>query len=133
MSAQAAEVMSRLTAAGLRLEARGEAIHASPRANLTDASRAPIRRHKRALLSLLTSLPCPLPDPSPADPEAILEAIDERAAMRAYRVLVAMGQGEPDRWLVMIAPGCDLAEASAAARLAFGPDRVRDAVAISGP
>jgi hypothetical protein len=49
-----------------------------------------------------------------------------RAGRRAYRVRVAMGQGQPDKWTIMLAPGCDLAEASRTAREQFGPHRVRE-------
>jgi hypothetical protein len=44
--------------------------------------------------------------------------------MRVYRVLVAMDPGTPDRWATLIAPGCDLPEATAAARNRFGAARV---------
>jgi len=75
------------------------------------------------------------------DREAIEEAIEERAAirefdggqtrdvaerearaaMRVYRYRLA---DSPDTWLVMIAPGCNLAEAWGALNLQFGPHRV---------
>jgi hypothetical protein len=88
----------------------------------------------------------PIPALSPADREAIREALDERAAirefdggepreiaeaqaraaMRAFRVLVAMPAGDPrpPRWVTTIAPGCDLAEVERTARLTFGDERV---------
>jgi hypothetical protein len=86
----------------------------------------------------------PVPPLPEADAEAITEATDERAAirefeagesrtaaeraarsaMRVYRVLVAMGDDAPARWLTMLAPGCDLDQATADACGRFGPDRV---------
>jgi hypothetical protein len=79
------------------------------------------------------------------DRQAIEEAIEERAAirefdggqtrdvaereartaMRVYRYRLA---DSPDTWLVMIAPGCNLAEARGALNLQFGPDRVLELV-----
>lgn len=51
-----------------------------------------------------------------------------RAGMRAYRVQVDMGKGQPARWGTMLAPGCDLLEAIRIARRQFGDDRVVDVV-----
>ena len=45
------------------------------------------------------------------------------SAMRVYRLLVSMGEGEEARWLTMLAPGTDLPEAERIARLRF-PGRV---------
>ncbi len=45
------------------------------------------------------------------------------SAMRVYRLLVSMGEGEEPRWLTMLAPGTDLPEAERIARLKF-PGRV---------
>jgi hypothetical protein len=95
-----------------------------------------------------TDTPPPI---SPANLEAIQERTDERAAiiefeagesrdtaeriakatMRVYRVHVAMGQDLPPRWATFIAPGCNLAEATAEAQGRFGPGRVL-AVLFSG-
>lgn len=47
-----------------------------------------------------------------------------RCAMRVYRVLVRMGDGMPDRGVVLLAPECDLIEATQIARDQFGADRV---------
>jgi hypothetical protein len=49
---------------------------------------------------------------------------EARTTMRVYRLLIAMGAGEPDRWLTMLAPGCDLTEATETARHQFGAARV---------
>lgn len=112
-----------------------------------------LRPHKPALLALLTGAPAAGPSSAPppltpADRAAIAERIEERAAiqehdahlprpvaeqearagMRVYRVLVAMGKGEADRWVTMLAPQCDLTEATRAARGQFGPARVLDIV-----
>jgi hypothetical protein len=46
-----------------------------------------------------------------------------REAMRVYQVRVAMDPGTPV-WVTMIAPGCDLPEATAAAYNRFGAERV---------
>jgi hypothetical protein len=56
------------------------------------------------------------------EPKAVAEQ-EARAAMRAFQVLVDMGQGQPARWVTMIAPGCDLAQAREAALWRF-PGRV---------
>ena len=46
------------------------------------------------------------------------------SAMRVYRLLIAMGEGEEPKWVTMLAPGCDLAEAERTANLKF-PGRVK--------
>jgi hypothetical protein len=94
--------------------------------------------------------PEPPPDLTDDERADLREALDERAAimefdgglprpeaetqavrlMRVYRVRVAMGENEPDRWTVMLAPGCDLPEAQHAAALQFGPERVRELVEV---
>lgn len=129
-----------LRAAGIHIEARGGTLHAGPREALTDDIRDLIRRHKPDLLAHLTAAP----SLTPADMEAIEERVAERAAimehdgglprvvaeqeartaMRVFRVRVAMGSGEPDRDVVMLAPNCDLAEARRSAELQFGAERV---------
>jgi hypothetical protein len=137
-----AEVLSHLAAAGIRLEAREGALLATPKAALTDEVRALIRAHKPALVALLAR---PAPPPlTEVERETVAEAIAERAAirefeaheprpvaetqaragMRVYRVLVAMEPGEPAKWAVLLAPGCDLADAERIAAAQFGPERV---------
>lgn len=99
---------------------------------------APVLRPlKLALLGLLT--------PQTPDPLAIREALDERAAirefeggepreiaerearvaMRIFDALVAMPAGDPSpaRWVTLLLPGCDLAQAQATAAWRF-PGRV---------
>lgn len=44
--------------------------------------------------------------------------------MRVYQVLVAMDHDQPPRWATLLAPGCDLEEATHAAQGRFGPERV---------
>lgn len=141
---QAAEVLAHLTGSGFHVSATGNTVHVGPRAAITDDVRALVRAHKPALLSLLTRRPVPVAPLPAEDRAAILEAIEERAAlrefdggepravaervaratMRVYRVRVAMGAGEPDRWVTELAPGCDLEEATESARGRFGPARV---------
>jgi hypothetical protein len=86
------------------------------------------------------------PPLSPADQAAIEESIVERAsilefdagmarrqaeiaaqsAMRVYQALVTLPDGSSPRWLTLLAPGCDLAEARATLAHQFGPERVLD-------
>ncbi|MBV5275630.1 MAG: hypothetical protein JZU52_18995 [Lamprocystis purpurea] len=140
----ALEVLTRLESFGVTVMASEGMVHVSPRAAVTDEVRDLVRTHKPALLSLLTRRPVPVPPLPEADAEAITEATDEcvairkfeagesrtaaeraaRSAMRVYRVLVAMGDDAPARWLTMLAPGCDLDQATADACGRFGPDRV---------
>lgn len=95
-----------------------------------------------------TCTPAAPPDLTADERADVREALDERAAimefdgglprpeaevqaarlMRVYRVRVAMGEGEPDRWAVMLAPGCVLPEARRAAALQFGAERVREVI-----
>jgi hypothetical protein len=90
-----------------------------------------------------TSLPAP-PPLTAAETADIEEAVQERAAirefdagedrataetqassaMRVYRLLIAMDAGQEPRWVTMLAPGCDLAEAERTAFIRF-PGRVR--------
>ena len=140
----AAAVLRHLETAGIHLEVSGDNLLATPRAALTDETRALIRAHKPALLALLTN-PAPPPLP-PDDLEAIQERLEERAAiiefdahqprplaeaqaqagMRCYRILVAMGAGKTARWVTLLAPGCDLAEAIRITQGQFGAARVAD-------
>lgn len=57
------------------------------------------------------------------EPRPVAEAA-ARSAMRVYRLRVRMGAGQPDASVILLAPGCDLAEATRAAHLRFGADRV---------
>lgn len=71
------------------------------------------------------------PPLTPADPEhdgGLPRPVAEQeaqTAMRVYRLLIAMGPGEPDRKVVLLAPHCDLAQATRAAQGQFGAARVR--------
>ncbi len=144
---QAQEVLSYLHAEGLDVApvpGKPNTVLVTPREAITDEHRRLIRTHKPELLSLLTRRPMPVP-PLPAhDLAAIHEAIEERAAireydggesrplaehharaeMRVYRVLIHMGQDQTPRWSTLLAPGCDLAEATHAAQGRFGTERV---------
>lgn len=120
---------------GFRLTVDGETLRVAPAAKLDEALRQEIACHKAALLDLLAP-----PTLTPEEQDDIAEAVEERAAirefdagedrataeaqavssMRVYRLLVSMGEGQADRWLTMLAPGCDLAEAERTARLKFG-------------
>jgi hypothetical protein len=120
---------------GFRLTVDGETLRVAPAAKLYEALRQEIACHKAALLALLA--PTALTTGERANIE---ESIEERAAirefdggedrqtaearatsaMRVFRLLVAMGEGEEPRWVTMLAPGCDLAEAERTARLKFG-------------
>jgi hypothetical protein len=142
------QVLSHLTAAGIWLSADGENLRAGPREVLDDEARHLIRAHKPALLALLQQGAEPLPPLSSADHAAIRESIEERAAiqqfdgglsrqeaetearaaMRVYRVRVAMPDGRAPRWATMLAPNCDLGEARRAACGTFGADRVLDVI-----
>ena len=144
---QAQEVLSYLHAEGLDVApvpGKPNTVLVTPREAITDEHRRLIRTHKPELLSLLTRRPMPVPPLPPPDREAIREAIAERAAireydggesrplaehqahaaMRVYQVLVAMDPGQPPRWATLLAPGCELAEATHAAQGRFGPKRV---------
>jgi hypothetical protein len=114
----------RANAGSLRLRA-----DTAPPAKLLDQ----LREHKADLLALLSSLP-PL---TAENHEAIVEAIEERAAIRefdggesseaaerearsALRVHRYRMTDKPDIWLTMIAPGCSLEDAARDLRGRFG-------------
>ncbi|MCK7581521.1 MAG: hypothetical protein MZV65_41780 [Chromatiales bacterium] len=48
--------------------------------------------------------------------------------MRVFRALIAMPNGQPPRWLVLLAPGCDLAEARQTLAHKFGAERVMEVI-----
>jgi len=99
-----------------------------------------LRAAKSELLALLSGPP-PLP---PETQEAIAEALEERAAirgfegrepkwvaerearsaMRVYDLLIAQNPGEAPKWVTLLAPGCDLVEATRAGRRQFGEHRL---------
>ena len=101
---------------------------------------------KRTCEAETASRQVPSSDLTAADYEAIAEAIEERAAirefeggesrevaereahaaMRVFRILVAMPDERPPRWVTMIAPGCTLKDAKDEASGRFGTERVLD-------
>lgn len=134
----AEELHRNLLAAGFTLRADGGTLRVSPASRVGQGLQRLIRQHKRHLLRLVgMPEPPPLIAPEQAD---IAESIEERAAileydaglprhdaetqaasrMRVYRLLVAMDEGEEPKWVTMLAPGCDLAEAEHGARTKFG-------------
>ena len=88
------------------------------------------------------------PDTEATNHDARLEAFEERAAilefdagmerrqaetqaisaMRVYRALIAMPNGQPPRWLILLAPGCDPVEARQTLAHKFGAERVMEVV-----
>lgn len=140
-----AAALERIAAAGIRLGLTpgGDAIVYDAPAPLSPAQLDWLRAHKAALLVHLRAQAAP-PPPAP-DIEAIAEALAERAAiqecdgglpraeaeqsaraaMRAYHVLVAMDPGQAPRWVTLILPGCDLAQARTAVTRRW-PGRVLD-------
>lgn len=107
-----------------------------------------LRSHREAIRAWLS--PPPL---TPDEQAAITERVEERAAiqthdggllpavaetqartaMRVYRVQVAMGPGESPRWMTLLAPGCDLVEATTVAEDQFGTARVLTVVEQERP
>jgi hypothetical protein len=143
-----AAILNRLAEAGISLgiDASGQGLTVESPAPLSPEQRRWLRANKPAILAHLrqdTAAVSPPPPLTDADRADIAEAIAERAAimefdgglprpdaeaaaaarMRAYHVHIAMPDGPP-RWAVMLAPGCDLPEATADARRLFGPERV---------
>ena len=138
----AEELHKNLLAAGFTLRADGGTLHVSPASRVGQGLQRLIRKHKAELLFRVS-----LPEPPALTPEELAdieEAVSERAAileydgnedrataeaqavsaMRVYRLLIAMGEGEEPKWVTMLAPGCDLAEAERTANLNF-PSRVK--------
>lgn len=150
----AQEIFDTLTAAGITLAPSPNPgrLLVSPREPLTDVYRALIIEHKAELLALLARRAAP-PALTPDERADIAESIAERAAireyeagetrvqaehearsaMRVYQMLVAMPDGSDPRWVTMIAPGCDLAEARRSAALRFGPERVLEVLPHGEP
>jgi len=143
----AAEILHTLTDQGFTLAVEGDRLTVSPSSRLTDPMRAAIRQHKLEIVALLAANDAAVSDPPPLtadDQAAIQESIVERAAilefdagmerrqaeiaaqsaMRVFRALIAMPNGQPPRWLILLAPGCDLVEARETLAHQFGPERV---------
>ena len=132
---------------GFRLTVDGETLRVAPAAKLDEALRQEIASHKAALLDLLT--PQAL---TTEERENIAEAIEERAAireydggedrqtaeaqaasgMRVFSLLIGMGEGEEPRWIAMLAPNTDLAEAERVSRLKF-PGRLLAIIPHNAP
>ncbi len=149
----AEELHKNLLAAGFTLRDDGGVLRVAPASRVGQGLQRLIRQHKAHLL-LLVNQPAP-PALTGAEIEDIAEAVEERAAirehdggddrasadakaasaMRVYRLLVAMGEGQEPKWVVMLAPGCDPEVAERAARLKF-PGRVRAVIfqdRLAGP
>lgn len=138
----AANLLQLLVERGFRLTVDGATLRVAPAAKLDADLQHEIVTHKADLLAMLS------PQGLTADEQAdIKESIEERAAirehdggedrataeaqatsaMRVYRLLIAKNEGIEPRWVTMLAPGCDLAEAERTARLKF-PGRVKAVV-----
>ncbi|WP_200158655.1 hypothetical protein [Allochromatium vinosum] len=147
----AAEILHTLADQGFTLAVEGDRLTVSPSSRLTEPMRAEIRQHKAELVALLAANDAAVSDPPPltrAERQGIVDAIVERAAilefdagmerrqaetqaisaMRVFRALVAMPNGQPPRWLILLAPGCDLAEARQTLAHQFGAERVMEVV-----
>ena len=146
----AVELHKNLLAAGFTLRADGGTLRVSPASRVGQGLQRLIRQHKAELL-FLVSLPEP-PALTPEEQANIAEAVAERSAirefdagedrataeakaisaMRVYRLLIAMGEGEEPRWITMLAPNTDLSEAERTANLKF-PGRVRAVIPNTAP
>lgn len=138
-------IVSKLSAAGVTLHARGGRLAVESHHPLTDTQRAWIKTHKADLLRALTRLSDPAPAAPPPVPPglteeahaALREAVEERAAVREFdggepraaaeraaraaaRVYHYRLTDHPGAWLTLICPGCDLEEARAVLSLKFG-------------
>lgn len=147
MSAE--RIVDDLRQADVSLWIDGDRLRYSAPAPLSEAQLATLRQHKPEILSYLQQAADP-PPLTVDDRAEIQEAIEERAAiqefdgglpraeaerqarirMRAYHVHVAQRQAAAI-WLVILAPGCELPEARAAAARQFGAERVLDIRPIS--
>jgi hypothetical protein len=141
----ASTILADLTAAGLALRAEGERLIVTPGHRITRPVRDLIRRHKPELLALVRDTPGPM---TPYDREAIVETTAERAAIMehdgglprpqaealaksAMRVFRYRLTDKPDTWMVLICPGCNLAEARAVLGGQFSESRVLDVLEAS--
>lgn len=89
----APDVLSRLSALGVRLTREGEAIRAAPKSALTDEARALIREHKSEILAALAA--APLPDlAAEARRQRVLAMLAERPGIR-YAVVVDNPDTDP--------------------------------------
>ena len=130
------QALTQMNAAGIRMRARGDRLSVASRTPLTNQQRTWIRAHKAELLRLLTeTVPIPA-ELKGEDREAIEERVTCRtfdggasgkaaaerppSSMRVYRYRLL---DNPDTWLTMIAPDCDLEEARRSLALRFGERR----------
>lgn len=136
----AANLLHLLAERGFRLTVDGATLRVAPAARLDADLRQQIAENKTALLAMLSP-----PALAPEEQADIEEAVSERAAirehdggearatadaqaasaMRVYRLLVAMDPEQDPRWITMLAPNTDLAEAERTARLKFGTRLLR--------
>ena len=157
MSRTAAALLDLARAEGLEVRINGTGIKVCGPSDAVARWVPLLRPHKVALWGILTGNPGDPTGPLPADALRASCALSEapppltragraaiqehdgglprvdadaqaRSAMRVYRVLVAMDEGEPDRWITMLAPHCGLPEAAESARRQFGAHRVRSVV-----
>lgn len=133
MSATAADFYRELVAWGYSVTADGEQLLVAPRDRITDQLRQRIREAKPDLLQLLKPRPAVASPPSRAQQprgKSPLSPLSpgpkpEIVALRVFRVLVAMDEGQAPRWVTML--GCtDDNDAKRSAAGTFGADRVID-------
>ncbi|RKT47496.1 hypothetical protein [Thiocapsa rosea] len=119
---------------GFALGIVGENLTVRPVSRLTEQLREAIRANKPELLALLRKANPHAPPPlSDAGHEAIREQeagepreVAEREVAAGMRVFQYRLADKPNRWLIVLAPGCDLDEARHALTLRFGPERLID-------
>lgn len=88
----APEVLTQLTALGVRLHRKGEALVAEPRSALTDAARAMIRAHKADLLAVLGEGPLSNPA-AEGRRQRVLAKLTDNPAL--HLAVVCDGVGDP--------------------------------------
>jgi len=138
----ATEILAEISANDCRACIEGENILLSGPRLLPRAIVNQIREHKAELLKMLASSDAgTIPPLTPGERADIDEAIDERAAIQEYDGGLPRPEAErqaraamrvyryrldynPGQWLIIIAPGCDLNEATRCCRNRFGAERV---------
>ena len=122
-----AAIIDKLSAAGVHIQPDAGRLKVVSTKPLTDAQREWLREQKRVLLAYLSAV----------NHEDIHEAINERAAIQEFEGGLSRPEAEqaarrrmqvyryrlrndPHRWLILIAPGCDLADAQSALTNRFG-------------
>lgn len=131
----AASIITKVQAEGGHIEACGGTLRLTASKPLSGDLVALIKAHKPELLVTLRQ------DKESDHAEAIREHLDERAAImehdggltreqaeaeaqRSLRVFHYRLIDNPNSWLVLIAPGCDLEQAIVTCRNKFGTDRI---------